>query len=221
MLSTDGVHGHPADDFILSTPRYDLDSLDEFNWDENFSQSPSPHDFAHGQMNNGSTAQKMPMPTSPFDPRGSTANEQPIPKLAERAARAAPPRRAVDGPIPPTPTSTNLGKRKRREADLFLACPIFQADIILGRGHSCSSAGPAKNMSDIRRHLLRGKKPHLHFLKSCKTCKKHVLHQQEYETRHGQHCGKVQPQRQSTETQWTLLFAQLYSDIENIPSPCK
>jgi hypothetical protein len=96
----------------------------------------------------------------------------------------------------------------------LLKCPVFEADKVLGRPHTCSGV-VAENMSELRRHLTRGNRPHVPFLKLCPTCNEDILDRDEFEHAHGSHgelCNNPQRQRRGTsaDVQWKILYGKLY-----------
>lgn len=68
-------------------------------------------------------------------------------------------------------------------------CPIFEADIILGRDHVCS--GVEGKPAAVRRHMLRN---HVSFLKRCPSCKKEITDQTDFDRAHGVRCTISRPQ---------------------------
>ena len=110
-----------------------------------------------------------------------------------------------------TPSSSNdahvlsLFRDKER-----LTCPVFEADIIVRREHTCSGT-TATVCSQIRTHLIKGKSPHVQFLKLCGTCNEDILDEEEFEQHHGSRCNTQKSQRRKGDhvLQWIALYRKL------------
>lgn len=90
-------------------------------------------------------------------------------------------------------------------------CPVFQADILLGRRHSCRGT-LENNMSEVRRHLRRSR--HVDFLRLCPTCNEDFTDREEFESKHGNNgefCNNPLKQRRGVlaEEQWEALYRKI------------
>ncbi|KAF2475487.1 uncharacterized protein BDR25DRAFT_310847 [Lindgomyces ingoldianus] len=147
---------------------------------------------------------KLEMQRAGINPQGE--NEAAIP---ESSARGQQPNEGSQGPK----------ASSKRE----FSCPVFKADTVLGRKHSCRGAR-AEHMSYIRRHLTSGRAPHVAFLKLCGTCNEDFTDQKEFETNHGydgEFCNNPQKQRrgESAEEQWYTLYTKLSPGAPRVSSP--
>ncbi|ORX93466.1 hypothetical protein BCR34DRAFT_239481 [Clohesyomyces aquaticus] len=117
---------------------------------------------------------------------------------------------------PPEHVSTPPPAAQKRE----FACPVYEADILLDRRHSCRGT-KAESMAHVRRHLKQGRKPHVKFLELCRTCCKHFLDKREFETYHGkdgEFCDNHHPQSRGkqVEEEWYSLYRML-SPMARVP----
>ncbi|PSN71923.1 hypothetical protein BS50DRAFT_239241 [Corynespora cassiicola Philippines] len=110
-----------------------------------------------------------------------------------------------------TPSSSNdahvLSPFRDKER---LTCPVFEADIIVRREHTCSGT-TATVCSQIRTHLIKGKSPHVQFLKLCGTCNEDIFDEEEFEQHHGSRCNTQKSQRRKGDhvLQWIGLYRKL------------
>jgi len=63
-------------------------------------------------------------------------------------------------------------------------CPWHKAALAKRLPRTCRNP-VIKNMSDLRRHAARGTRPHLSFLRQCRTCRKIFTSQRTFELEHG------------------------------------
>ncbi|KAF2008143.1 hypothetical protein P154DRAFT_516864 [Amniculicola lignicola CBS 123094] len=111
----------------------------------------------------------------------------------------------------------DLATPKRQVKRLF-PCPVFVADTIMNRPHSCNGA-EEKSMSDLRRHMTRGvrRRPHLSFLKLCRTCNEHILDKTEFREFHDLKCHNFRKQRRGADQErlWKELYRKVLSEPSN------
>ncbi|KAF2682628.1 hypothetical protein K458DRAFT_52813 [Lentithecium fluviatile CBS 122367] len=117
-----------------------------------------------------------------------------------------------------TPISSRKQSRSRRASSMAspkpkapkreLKCPVFQADIILNRAHTCNGIG-GDSMSKVRQHMIRSR--HLPFLRLCKTCNTDFVDRHVFEQFHGTkgelcHISIKQQRAKGQEAQWEALY---------------
>lgn len=101
-------------------------------------------------------------------------------------------------------------------------CPVYEADIILGRDHTCKGARE-KNMSKIRVHMTRGRQPHLDFLSRCGTCEEDIIDRNEFQQSHGLRCNNPRKQLRgdAAQQQWNALYYKVNPAGTPLPTSSK
>ncbi|ORX93467.1 hypothetical protein BCR34DRAFT_239516 [Clohesyomyces aquaticus] len=141
---------------------------------------------------------------SPFTPWSNAFSPIPCSELEDY-----PPRFRLPSPMPNVARVSTKSRPKRE----FL-CPFFRIDAVLHRPHSCTGCKET-SVSAVRRHLVRGQKPHLQFLRLCPTCNEDFIERTEFERFHGYHgewCQNPKKQRrghEGTRKQYNALYEKI------------
>jgi hypothetical protein len=86
-------------------------------------------------------------------------------------------------------------------------CPWFKAALAKHRSRTCRNP-VLKNLADLRRHAARGRRPHLPFLRQCRTCKRTLTNKGIFENKHGND-GEIcvdRPIDDNPHVQWMQLY---------------
>jgi hypothetical protein len=86
-------------------------------------------------------------------------------------------------------------------------CPWFQAALAKRRPRTCRNP-VLRNMADLRRHAVRGRQPHMTFLRQCGTCRETFTNREVFESQHGNE-GELcvdEALDDDAHSQWTQLY---------------
>jgi hypothetical protein len=105
---------------------------------------------------------------------------------------------------------TNRSPSRKRK----LPCPWFEVEAAQGLPHSCNGFN-ADTMADVRRHMVRGQRPHIPFLRLCPTCNETFMDKDLFESAHGQYChnNRKQHRGEAVEAQWNRLYGMIFEKV--------
>ncbi|KAF2683199.1 hypothetical protein K458DRAFT_51715 [Lentithecium fluviatile CBS 122367] len=114
-------------------------------------------------------------------------------------------------------TDQNMPDRTTAPAKPNIDCPWFKAAMAMHRPRTCRNP-KLPHMTDVRRHMSRGRRPHVPFLRQCRTCKKIFLDQGVFENQHGcdgEHCTD-HPVDDNPDAQWRELYSISCRELGNM-----